>query len=138
MQAQYRESVLLFHVAKNGSDIRFSLFMPYIIPHTPAAHLSMGCWARPYLKEKILCRDPLAAEGLCFFISQEIASCEIKMLRRDAQLAEMKSSLCEPLVRRDCATAQSLLFYRKLYPIKQNLRLHCHSCRKGEPYEKIH
>ena len=76
--------------------------------------------------------------GISFFISQEIASCEIKMLRRDAQLAEMKSSLCEPLVRRDCATAQSLLFYRKLYPIKQNLRLHCHSCRKGEPYEKIH
>lgn len=44
VQAQYRESVLLFHVAKNGSDIRFSLFMPYIIPHTPVAHLSMGGW----------------------------------------------------------------------------------------------
>jgi len=44
VQAQYRESVLLFHVAKNGSDIRFSFFMPYIIPHTPVAHLSMGGW----------------------------------------------------------------------------------------------
>ena len=31
------------------------------------------------------------------------------MLRKDAQLAEMKSSLCEPLTREDCATAQSFL-----------------------------
>ena len=30
-----------------------------------------------------------------------------KMLRKDAQLAEMKVSLCEPLARGDCAIAQS-------------------------------
>lgn len=76
MQAQYHKSVLLFHVAKNGSDIRFSFFMPYIIPHTPVAHLSMGGWllGRPYLKEKILCRDPLAAEGLCFLFHRKVRS----------------------------------------------------------------
>ena len=31
------------------------------------------------------------------------------MLRKDAQLAEMKLSLCEPLARGDCAFAQSFL-----------------------------
>ena len=30
-----------------------------------------------------------------------------KMLRKDAQLAEVKLSFCEPLARGDCATAQS-------------------------------
>ena len=30
-----------------------------------------------------------------------------KRLRKDAQLAEMKLSLCEPLARGDCAVAQS-------------------------------
>ena len=44
MLAQCCVSVVLFRVIQNGADIRFSLFMPYIIPHTPAAHLSMGCW----------------------------------------------------------------------------------------------
>ena len=44
MQAQYHESVLLFHATKMDQRTRFSLFMPYIIPHTPVAHLSMGGW----------------------------------------------------------------------------------------------
>ena len=37
------------------------------------------------------------------------------MLREDAQRAEMKSSLCEPLARGDCAVAQSFLRYVKEY-----------------------
>lgn len=44
MQTQYHESVLLFHAAKMDQRTRFSLFMSYIIPHTPVAHLSMGGW----------------------------------------------------------------------------------------------
>ena len=38
-----------------------------------------------------------------------------KMLRKDAQLAKMKLSLCEPLARGDCAVAQSFLRYVKEY-----------------------
>ena len=37
------------------------------------------------------------------------------MLREDAQRAEMKLSLCEPLTRGDCAVAQSFLRYVKEY-----------------------
>ena len=36
-----------------------------------------------------------------------------KMLRKDAQLAEMKLSLCEPLARGDCAIAQSFSMIKK-------------------------
>ena len=34
-----------------------------------------------------------------------------KMLRKEAQLAGMKLSLCEPLARGDCAVAQSFPNY---------------------------
>ena len=37
------------------------------------------------------------------------------MLRKDAQLAEVKLSFCEPLARGDCAIAQS--FLRKDYAL---------------------
>ena len=44
MQAQYHESVLLFHAAKMDQYTRFSLFYAVYYPHTPVAHLSMGGW----------------------------------------------------------------------------------------------
>ncbi len=37
------------------------------------------------------------------------------MLRKDAQLAEVKLSFCEPLARGDCAIAQSFLRCVKEY-----------------------
>ena len=37
------------------------------------------------------------------------------MLRKDAQLAEVKLSFCEPLARGDCAVVQSFLRYVKEY-----------------------
>ena len=45
------------------------------------------------------------------------------MLRKDAQLAEMKLSLCELLARGDCVVAQSFYIRRKENWIRKNIIL---------------
>ena len=82
-------------------------------------------WYRVRLVSFVSCG--LGQETEDFFISQEIASCEIKSLRRDAQLAEKKpararnKSCAAKVVARGVCEAHFLFFHRKLRPAKTDL-----------------
>ena len=46
-----------------------------------------------------------------FLFHRKLRTIKQKMLRKDAQLAEVKLSFCEPLARGDCAIVQSFLLH---------------------------